>query len=42
MDKKFYEMPEVEVIKLQLAGALLEGSDPSIIEGEVTDEGDLG
>lgn len=30
MDKKFYEMPEVEVINLQIEGALLDGSDPNI------------
>ena len=41
MEKKFYEMPEVEVIKLQLEGALLDGSDPGIIEGD-GDTGDLG
>jgi hypothetical protein len=41
MDKKFYEMPELEVIKLQLEGALLEDSDPGIIEGD-GDTGDLG
>lgn len=28
MDKKFYEMPEVEVIDLELEGALLSDSDP--------------
>ena len=27
MDKKFYEMPEVEVIDLELEGALLSDSD---------------
>lgn len=41
MEKKFYEMPEVEVIDLQLEGALLDGSDPGVIEGE-GDTGDLG
>ena len=41
MEKKFYEMPEVEVIKLQLEGALLDGSDPGVIDGD-GDTGDLG
>lgn len=41
MEKKFYEMPEVEVIDLQLEGALLDGSDPGVIEGEGGTE-DLG
>lgn len=42
MDKKFYEMPEVEVINLQLEGALLSDSDkPEIIPGD-GDTGDLG
>ena len=30
MDKKFYEMPEVEVINLEFEGAILGPSDPSI------------
>ena len=34
-------MPEVEVIKLQLQGALLDGSDPEILDGD-GDTGDLG
>ena len=34
-------MPEVEVIDLELEGALLDGSDPGVIEGE-GDTGDLG
>lgn len=41
MEKKFYEMPEVDVINLQLEGALLDGSDPVIIDGEGTG-GDMG
>lgn len=28
MDKKFYEMPEIEVIDLMLEGQILSGSDP--------------
>ena len=32
MDKKFYEMPEIEVIKLQIEGALLDGSNPELDE----------
>ncbi len=27
MDKKFYEMPEIEVVELELEGALLSASD---------------
>ena len=27
MDKKFYEMPEIEVVDLELEGALLSDSD---------------
>ena len=43
MDKKFYEMPEVEVINLQIEGALLDGSEPGIIDGEGnSDESGLG
>ena len=34
MDKKIYFEPEVEVIKLQIEGALLDGSDPGILDGE--------
>ena len=35
MEKKFYEMPELEVINLQLEGALLSDSDePTVIPGE--------
>ena len=41
MEKKFYEMPEIEVIKLQLEGALLDGSAPEEIPGE-GGTGDLG
>ena len=41
MEKKFYEMPEVEVIDLELEGALLDGSDPGVIPGD-GDTGDLG
>lgn len=29
MDKKFYEMPEIEVVELKLEGALLGLSDPT-------------
>ncbi len=37
MDKKFYEMPEVEVINLDLEGAILGPSDPNIDDdGKVT------
>lgn len=28
MDKKFYEMPQIEVIDLMLEGQILSGSDP--------------
>ncbi len=28
MDKKFYEMPEIEVVDLKLEGQILGGSDP--------------
>lgn len=44
MDKKFYEMPEVEVINLQLEGAILVDSDPNKpgVSDEPGDSGDLG
>lgn len=44
MDKKFYEMPEVEVIDLELEGALLSDSNPELdtpLPGE-GDGNDLG
>ena len=44
MEKKFYEMPEVEVIDLQLDGAILVESDPNKpgVSDEDGDSGDLG
>ena len=44
MEKKFYEMPEVEVIDLQMNGAILLGSDPNKpgVSDEEGDSGDLG
>ena len=43
MDKKFYEMPEVEVIDLELEGALLSDSDgtPAEKDTEPGGEGDF-
>lgn len=44
MDKKFYEIPEIEVINLHLEGAILTESDPDkpeILDGD-GDTGDLG
>jgi hypothetical protein len=45
MNKKFYEMPESEVIELELNSAILAGSPdedkPEIIDGD-GDTGDLG
>lgn len=46
MDKKFYEMPEAEVIELQLENPVLtisvdDDDDPGIIEGEGSTD-DLG
>jgi hypothetical protein len=46
MDKKFYMMPEVEVIDLELQNAIMvisvgDDEDPGIIPGE-GDTGDLG
>ena len=34
MEKKFYEMPEVEVIDLMLEGQILSASDPDEETGE--------
>ncbi len=43
MEKKFYEMPEVEVVELYLEGAILSDSNkPGVIDGEADDEDDLG
>lgn len=46
MDKKFYEIPEIEVINLHLEGALLSESDTTdkdvpVLDGD-GDTGDLG
>ena len=46
MEKKFYEMPEVEVIDLELQNAIMvisvgDEDEPGIIEGEGS-TGDLG
>ena len=44
MDKKFYEIPEIEEINLHLEGAILTESDPDkpeILDGD-GDTGDLG
>lgn len=38
MEKKFYEMPEYEVINLKLEGAILGPSDPTGNEGGGEDE----
>ena len=40
MEKKFYEMPEVEVVELQLEGALLDGSIDGDAEKILDGEGD--
>lgn len=43
MDKKFYEMPEIEVVDLELEGALLSDSDgqPAEKSEEPGGEGDF-
>jgi hypothetical protein len=46
MEKKFYEMPEVEVIDLELQNAIMvisviDDEDPTVLPGE-GDTGDLG
>ena len=37
MEKKFYEMPEVEVIGLELEGALLSDSDTTETDAPILD-----
>lgn len=37
MEKKFYEMPEVEVIDLELEGALLSDSDTTETDAPILD-----
>jgi hypothetical protein len=40
MDKKFYEMPQIEVVDLKLEGQILGGSDPfEEGNGELSGEG---
>ena len=41
MEKKFYEMPEIEVVDLELEGALLSDSNTEVLDGD-GDSGDLG
>ena len=41
MDKKFYEMPEIEVVDRELEGALLSDSEPGTIPGSTDDPSDL-
>ncbi len=41
MEKKFYEMPEIEVVDLELEGALLSDSEPGTIPGSTDDPSDL-
>lgn len=40
MDKKFYEMPEIEVVDLELEGALLSDSDGQPTEKDETPGGE--
>ena len=42
MDKKFYFEPELEVIDLELEGALLSDSDPNIGDDNGGNKGDEG
>ena len=42
MDKKMYFEPEMEVVELQMQGALLDASEPGVIEGSTDDPDDLG